>query len=159
MPLRARAKPVSAFLKRVQDFQCHECGMNRRAPVTRKHRRNGSPCIVRSRILGKRNAGNEIKSFAQRGRERRRKAEMAKESPKTRWRYQTLCSRVLLIVEVQMAANSKASISSSLVRAAAMEHSSRRSSSQSRNLSASLIAPPSLETRSPSERARDASRM
>ena len=55
---------VSAFLKPVENFQCHECGMHPYSKASAKR----SP-DVRSRILGKRNAGNEIKSFAQAVRE------------------------------------------------------------------------------------------
>jgi len=82
MPLRARAKPVSAFLKPVEDFRCYECGMNRRACVTHGY--------WQSEML-------EMKSKALRkqSENRRRKAGIPSS----------------VIAEVQMAGNSEASVS------------------------------------------------
>src|ERR1035441_10278433 len=59
---------------------------------------------------------------------------------------------------VKMAINSEDSSSSGLVSADSMPHSSRRSSNQSADSSASWRAPPSFDTNSSLDRARDASR-
>jgi hypothetical protein len=63
---------------------------------------------------------------------------------------------VLLIIVVMMAMSSPASFSNGFVRAGAIPHSSRSNSSQSWLSSASWSAPPSLDTNSSSDRARDA---
>ena len=64
---------------------------------------------------------------------------------------------VLLIIVVMMAMSSPASFSNGFVRAGSIPHSSQSNSSQSWLSSASWSAPPSLDTNSSSDRARDAS--
>src|SRR5205814_4320725 len=71
----------------------------------------------------------------------------------------TVCfSLVRLIMVVNMAINSEDSCSKSWVSFGSIAHSSRSSSSQSSLSSASWRAPPSLDTNSSCDRARDASR-
>lgn len=65
---------------------------------------------------------------------------------------------VLLIIVVKIAINSEDSCSNGWVSFGSIAHPSRSSSSQSWLSSASCKAPPSLETNSSSDRARDASR-
>jgi hypothetical protein len=98
--------------------------------------------------------GTTNQKFLKQKTETQNKSETAKAENRNSFQ---LLPFVLFIIVVMMAMSSSASFSMGRVSTEAIPHSSRSSSNQSADSSASCNAPPSLEMNSSSERARDAS--